>query len=208
MSENKSNLRKSGPRFHQPRDEDDPLLRYLRQDYLIVLSGATKSVPESLHAVLEGKSTLEEWLDQVHFRDQWLRAAAEATLSFWRENFYDGLMRTPSKGLEISQYGVPGTLQIVVADQWMPHRGDKWQNFERRTLGRFVRIFNRYHRRSVGAWGKQQEDPSFENLRLLAKYQANEIRNPDETAYKRVVRTAKRLGLTLRPKNNRTSESF
>ena len=72
----------------------------------------------------------------------------------------------------------------------------------------FVRIFNHYHRRSVGAWGKQQEDPSFENLRLLAKYQANEIRNPDETTYKRVVRTAKRLGLTLRPKNNRTSESF
>ncbi len=183
------------------------MLRYLRQDYLIVLSRATKSVPESLRAVLEGKSSLEEWFNQVHFLDEWLRDAAEATLMFWRDNFYDGLMRTPSKGLEISQYGVPGPLQIDVRDQWMPHRGDKWRNFEQRTLGVAKQIFDNYHRSSIEAWGKQQEDPSFENLRLLAKYQANEIRNPDETIYKRVVRTAKRLGLTLRPKNNRTPES-
>ena len=89
MSENKGS-RRSSPDFHQTRDDDDPLLGMFRRAYLGVLSRETKRIPDSLRTVLDGKVTaLEDWFQQVHFSDEWLRAAARFTLAFWRKNRFD-----------------------------------------------------------------------------------------------------------------------
>lgn len=199
--------RESSPPFHRPEDADDPLLRWLRQDYLFALSREARGIPESLKAVLDGRSTFEDWLEQVYFCDKWLLAAARFTLTLWREHGYDGVLRMPGKAVEISHYGVPGMLRINLAYAWMPHRGHRWAKFRQCVMEEVEQIIEKYRRDSMEAWGKQRKHPSFKDLQLLARYQANQVRNPDESEYKRIGRTAEQLGLTLRPKNKRTKKS-
>jgi hypothetical protein len=205
MSETVPRL-KHQPPFHEPRDGDDPLLRQLRQNYLIVLSENTREIPQSLRAVLDERSTLEDWLAGVHFCDDWLKAATHFTLKTWRANGYDGLLHTPPRFVNAYERGAPGTLRIDLAYQWLPQRGQTWASFQRCVVAEIEKIIEEYREQSIENWGKQRKQPSFEDLHILARYQVNQLRNPDESEYKRLTRTAGKLGLTLRPRNKRTKK--
>src|SRR5712692_1709561 len=112
---------KFGTPFHEPPDSEDPLLRWLRQEYLIVVSQETRQIPESLRAVLSGDSTLDDWVQSALFRDDWLVSAARATVKLWQTIGYDGCLHMSTRAVEISQYGVPGSLRINLAYGWAPH---------------------------------------------------------------------------------------
>jgi hypothetical protein len=194
-------------RFHELPDSDDPLPRWLRQEYLSVVSLETKQIPESLRAVVSSDTTLNDWVQSVFFRNGWLVSAARATVELWRAHGYDGLLRMPVRAVEVSHYGIPGPLRIDLAYGWAPHRGQSWAQFRQLIMERVERTIEHYRQESIRSWGKQWKLPQREDLMVLARYQANEIKNPDESEYKRIIRTAKRLGLTLRPRNKRTKKS-
>lgn len=67
---------------------------FLRQRYLFAIGRNTKGVVATLRAVLDGESTLEEWVKLVHFRDGWLVSAARATLMLWKQSAFNGSLRS------------------------------------------------------------------------------------------------------------------
>jgi hypothetical protein len=194
-------------RFHEPQDSDDPLLRLLRQDYLITVSQETRQIPETLRAVMSGDRNFEEWAKSVHFRDDWLISAARATIERWQVHGYDGVVHMRTRAIDASEYGVPGKLSIHLDYQWMAHMGHSWAQFRQLILNEVESALESYRRESMHTWGKQWKPPTYADLRIVAQYQANEIKNPDESLYKRIARAAQRLGLTLRPKNKRTKQT-
>jgi hypothetical protein len=198
-------LRRGRP-FHEPSGSDDPLLQSLRQSYLFAVGRETPRIPETLRTVISGELSLPDWLESVHFRDGWLVSAAHATISVWETSGYDGLLRMPTQATELFQHGVPGTFTIHIDYPWLAHRGQGWAKFRQFIMEEVEARLEKYRVESEQAWGKQRKVPSFEAFGLLARYQANEIRNPDETEYVRIKRTAQHIGLTLRPRNKRIKQ--
>lgn len=198
---------RTGTTFHEPLCSDDPLLQSLRQTYLFAVSRETPQIPETLRTVLTGERSQADWLESVHFRNGWLVSAAHATISVWKVSGYDGVLRMPTKAIDLSQYGVPGTFSIHIDYPWMAHRGQGWTKFRQFIIRLVEARLDRYRLESERTWGKQRKLPSFQAFQMLAKYQANEIKNPDEAQYQRIKRTAEHIGLKLRPRNNRTKKS-
>ena len=108
--------------------------------------------------------------------------------------------------MKTSPYGVPGMLRIDLARQWLPYLDQSWARFRRSVMEEVEQTVYKYRRESMAKWANANRHARGD-LQLLARYQANEIRNPDESEYQHLRRTAEQLGLTLRPKNKRTKQS-
>jgi hypothetical protein len=149
--------RRSPTPFHEAADDDDPFLRWLRQDYLIALSEEARHIPESLDDVVKGHRTLEDWRRDMNFGDGWLISAARFTVKRWKEHGYDGLLHMPIKAVDVSEYGVPGGLRIHPDYQWRPHKGESWAQFRQGIVNEVERGLEAYHRRALKCLGSTTE---------------------------------------------------
>jgi hypothetical protein len=185
-------------------------LHSLRQHYLNIVSQETPEVPRSLCSVVAGEINFDQWLTQVGFVDAWLVEAAKFTLSVWQADpkicegeDKDRAFSMPRKR-ENTPYDAPKALRININYEWMPDKGQSWSKFRQAVIDEVEGILQRYRVETERKWRPPGKQPVVEDLRLLALYQANKIRNPSDARYKRLRRAAAHLGLTLRAKNNRT----
>lgn len=157
----------------------------------------------------EARSALDSWASQNGYSDYWFKNVGAIQLYFWTldpESLESGIVHVPSIGHSGLREGVPPPVSFRFHMQWRPwnpYTGEQWQEFARRAKEDFKVYLESYHQECLEACPSLAWLRGYAFYDEVAKYQAGLLpRKLDEASFKRITRTARRIGLTLRKRHN------